>query len=426
MDVKNAFLNGDLNEEVYMKPPHGVPPQSGEVFVTSLGFVSSHHDSTLFVKRLSIGRIFLSLYVDDMIITGDDYNELESLKAELSHRFVMKYLGLLCYFLGSKVAISPKGYLLSQSKYIVDLFDRARMTDNKIGDIPIDVKAKYTPIDGDHLPYPKLRAYCDADWASDYVTRKSTTGFYVFLGVIPGRVLVTPGSVVVTPGSYSYYYCDHWTLGFETMFLDNCICHCDLEQTSSTTPVTTLPLPSVSTIPTAPLPQIITPIPTPTITTDAPTITTAVSESDALSIVQLRVAKLEKDVSKLKKIDISAEALAALKTQVPSVIDNYLRFKVGDIFQKELKKHTLALIEDENAMDKGVADISKKTKRRRTKESESSKKPSTTKETPKGKAPSKGSKTGKSASAKEPVEEPIVEVVMDDAGDYVVNDDDQP
>ncbi|GJT37675.1 hypothetical protein Tco_0937540 [Tanacetum coccineum] len=85
-----------------------------------------------------------------------------------------------------------------------------------------------------------------------------------------------------------------------------------------------------------------------------------------------------------------------------------------------------ALIEDENAMDKGVADIGKKTKRSRTKESESSKKPSTTKETPKGKASSKGSKTGKSASAKEPVEEPIAEVIMDDAGNDVVHDDDQP
>ncbi|GJZ01211.1 hypothetical protein Tco_0519172, partial [Tanacetum coccineum] len=68
----------------------------------------------------------------------------------------------------------------------------------------------------------------------------------------------------------------------------------------------------------------------------------------------------------------------------------------------------------------------KKTKRRRTKESKSSKKPFTTKETPKGKTPSKGSKTGKSASAKELVKEPIAEVVMDDAGEDVVRDDDQP
>ncbi|GJS72805.1 hypothetical protein Tco_0705646 [Tanacetum coccineum] len=67
-----------------------------------------------------------------------------------------------------------------------------------------------------------------------------------------------------------------------------------------------------------------------------------------------------------------------------------------------------------------------KTKRRRTKESKSSKKPSTTKETPKGKAPSKGSKTNKSALVKEPVKEPIAVVVMDYAGDDVVHDDDQP
>ncbi|GKC95154.1 hypothetical protein Tco_1160596 [Tanacetum coccineum] len=64
--------------------------------------------------------------------------------------------------------------------------------------------------------------------------------------------------------------------------------------------------------------------------------------------------------------------------------------------------------------------------RRRTKESESTKKPSTTTETPKGKALSKGSKTGKSASTKELVEEPIVEVVMNDASKDVVRDDDQP
>ncbi|GKB19232.1 hypothetical protein Tco_0853155 [Tanacetum coccineum] len=90
-------------------------------------------------------------------------------------------------------------------------------------------------------------------------------------------------------------------------------------------------------------------------------------------------------------------------------------------FNKNPTNHALyhalmeALIEDENVMDKGVADTGKKTKRRRTTKSKSSKKPFTTKETSKGKAPSKGSKTGKSATAKEPVKEPIAEVVMDDA-----------
>ncbi|GJX85403.1 hypothetical protein Tco_0336177 [Tanacetum coccineum] len=108
-----------------------------------------------------------------------------------------------------------------------------------------------------------------------------------------------------------------------------------------------------------------------------------------------------------------------------------------------------ALIEDKNVMDKGVADTvqdhkrnhyddeddddedpptgpnqGKQTKRIITKDSESSKKLSTTKETSKGKALSKGSKTSKSASEKEPAEEPISEVVMEDASDDVVYDDD--
>ncbi|GKB49950.1 hypothetical protein Tco_0900703, partial [Tanacetum coccineum] len=242
--------------------------------------------------------------------------------------------------------------------------------------------------------------------------------------------------------------------------------------------VTTLPPPSVSTTPSVPQ-QTTTPIPTPTITTDAPIITTAVSESDALSVVQLRVAKLEKDVSQLKKIDLSLKLLRLLKIK-DHLFRYYLGCKVGDkqtpavdleqeskkspseilkikteqaekqkmlkftikstdqvalkeydqksalyqtmhankSFNRNLANHRLyhdlmeALIDDEN---------SKQTKRKRTKDSESSKKPSTTKETPKGNALSKGSKTGKSAFAKEPVEEPIDEVVIDNAGD-----DDQP
>ncbi|GJV46588.1 hypothetical protein Tco_1431124 [Tanacetum coccineum] len=124
----------------------------------------------------------------------------------------------------------------------------------------------------------------------------------------------------------------------------------------------------------------------------------------------------------------------AKKTELPPTSSSlYLQtMHANKSFNINLANHRLyhdlmeALIEDENAMDKGVANIGKKTKRRRTKESESSKKPSTTKETPKGKAPSKGSKTGKFASAKELVEEPTTEVVMDYAGDDVAHDDDQP
>ncbi|XP_022158866.1 uncharacterized protein LOC111025329 [Momordica charantia] len=170
MDVKNAFLNGDLYEEVYMTPPPDVAHQLGEVcrlrkalyglkqaphawfekfstVITSLGFICSHHDFALFVKCTSACRILLSLNVDDMIITRNDSDGIKSLKSELSRCFAMKDLGMLLYFLGIEVSYSPKGYLLSQSKYIADLFDRARLTDNRIVDTPLEPNARYFLLD---------------------------------------------------------------------------------------------------------------------------------------------------------------------------------------------------------------------------------------------------------------------------------------
>ncbi|GJT21657.1 hypothetical protein Tco_0891594 [Tanacetum coccineum] len=248
-----------------------------------------------------------------------------------------------------------------------------------------------------------------------------------------------------------------------------------VQESPSTAIATTLPPPFVSTTPSVPQPTT-TLIPTPTITTDAPTVTAAVPESNALNAVELRVSKLEKDVFELKTVDRSTEALAILKSQVPFIVDNYLGSKVGDVFQKELKKHTADLIlkyslqqfpESSNkqtptinleqgseksdseilqikreqaekqqkpkftikSTDKGVTNTVKDHKRKHDDDEDDDDETlqlDQTKETLKGKAPSKGSKTGKSAPAKEPVEEPIAEVVMDDVGDDVARDDIQP
>nr|GEZ12028.1 hypothetical protein [Tanacetum cinerariifolium] len=109
-----------------------------------------------------------------------------------------------------------------------------------------------------------------------------------------------------------------------------------VQESPSIATATTLLPPFVSTTPFVPQ-QTTTPIPTPTITIDAPTITTTVLESNPLTVVELKVAKLEKNVSELKNVDHSTVALAIVKSQVPSVVDNYLGSKQ---FPESTKKQT--------------------------------------------------------------------------------------
>nr|GEV52601.1 hypothetical protein [Tanacetum cinerariifolium] len=175
--------------------------------------------------------------------------------------------------------------------------------------------------------------------------------------------------------------------------------------------------------------QTTTPIPTPPITTDALTITTIVPEFDALSTVQLRDylgTKLDDSLHKVQTLIINLEQESE---KSPSKICKIKRVHTEK--QKMLKytiKSTDKAHDDEDPL--AGPNQGNKTKRRRTKESESSKKPFTAKETSKGKAPSKNPKTGKSATAKDPIDEPTAEVEMDDvvntATKDVVHDAKQP
>lgn len=172
-DVKNAFLHGDLGEEVYMEPPHGFSKDFGDQHVCRLkkalyglkqsprawfgrftvamkmwGYRQSNGDHTLFIKRRRGHVTCLIIYVDDIVITGDDSDEIQRLKKSLFTEFEMKDLGNLKYFLGIEVLRSQKGIFISQRKYILDLLAETGMLDCKPAETPIVVNHGLQIVEG--------------------------------------------------------------------------------------------------------------------------------------------------------------------------------------------------------------------------------------------------------------------------------------
>ncbi|RVW85510.1 Retrovirus-related Pol polyprotein from transposon RE1 [Vitis vinifera] len=151
LDIKNAFLNGDLEEEVYMEIPPGFEESMAK---NQLGYKQGQADHTLFVKKSHAGKMaILIVYVDDIILSGNDMEELQNLKKYLSEEFEVKDLGNLKYFLGMEVARSRKGIVVSQRKYILDFLKETCMLGCKPIDTPMDSQKKLgiekesTPVD---------------------------------------------------------------------------------------------------------------------------------------------------------------------------------------------------------------------------------------------------------------------------------------
>ncbi|RVW29045.1 Retrovirus-related Pol polyprotein from transposon RE1 [Vitis vinifera] len=116
-DVKNAFLHGDLDEEIYMNTHRDLR----ETRVTSLG-TNKAKVTTLFIKHSAArGVTALLVYVDDIMVTGNDEREKHEVKHRLAIGFKIKELGKLKYFLSIEVAYSAQGIFISQQKYVTDL-----------------------------------------------------------------------------------------------------------------------------------------------------------------------------------------------------------------------------------------------------------------------------------------------------------------
>jgi hypothetical protein len=214
-----------------------------------MGYKQCNGDHTVFYRHSGRKISVLAVYVDDIIITGDDEREIIRLKENLSKKFEVKDLGQLRYFLGIEIARNPKGIVLSQRKYVLDLLNETGMLGCRPASTPIDLNHKLCAESGNpvnkeryqrlvgrliylchtrpdisyavsvvsrymhdprsgHLDvvYRILRylknspgkglmfkshghlnveGYCDADWASCLDDRRSTSGYCIFVGGEP-------------------------------------------------------------------------------------------------------------------------------------------------------------------------------------------------------------------------------------------------
>ncbi|RVW29686.1 Retrovirus-related Pol polyprotein from transposon TNT 1-94 [Vitis vinifera] len=232
MDVKTAFLNGDLNEEVYMEQPEGfvllgnenkvcklvkslyglkqAPKQWHEKFdhaILSDGFRHNNVDKCLYSKTCDDYMVIVCLYVDDMLILSDDMKGIIETKRFLSSTFKMKDLGEVDTILGIKVKRNSGGYALNQTHYIEKVVSKFSHLKIKDANTPFDSSIKLEKNDGRsmaQLEYAsaigslmyaaqctradisfavsKLR-YSDASWISSVGDNLSTTGWCLHLVV---------------------------------------------------------------------------------------------------------------------------------------------------------------------------------------------------------------------------------------------------
>ncbi|RDX76692.1 putative mitochondrial protein, partial [Mucuna pruriens] len=104
----------------------------------SLEYRQSQGDHTLFIEHSPDGKLTLLLvYIDDMIVTGDDEIEKLTLKEKLATQFETKELGKLKYFLGIEVAYSKQGIFISQRKYVLDILIETGKLGCKSSRVPI-------------------------------------------------------------------------------------------------------------------------------------------------------------------------------------------------------------------------------------------------------------------------------------------------
>lgn len=191
--MNNAFLNGSLAEEVYTQQPPGfiatdtslvcklnkaiyglkqAPRAWFERLASTLhmfGFHTSKCDPSLFTLTKPTYTIFMLVYVDDIIVTGNSSSHIQQLVSQLHEQFSLRQLGQLDYFLGIEVPhLSNGGLFLSQTKYIRSLLAKTNMSDVKSLLTPMVTNLKLTRLGSNYLQDPTY--YRSVVGALEYAT----------------------------------------------------------------------------------------------------------------------------------------------------------------------------------------------------------------------------------------------------------------
>nr|GEU53519.1 putative ribonuclease H-like domain-containing protein [Tanacetum cinerariifolium] len=151
-EIQNHSTTSAEAPNISATPEHPVPNMISEdprawfgrftLAIKRYGFKQSNSEHTRFLKNKKNHVTCLIIYVDDMVITGNDEEEIKRLKEGLFIEFKMKDLGNLKYFLGIEVLRSPKGIFIFQKKYILDLLAEIGMINCKPADTPMMVNHK--------------------------------------------------------------------------------------------------------------------------------------------------------------------------------------------------------------------------------------------------------------------------------------------
>ncbi|GJR78475.1 zinc finger, CCHC-type containing protein [Tanacetum coccineum] len=169
LDVKSAFLHGDLKEEVYVIQPEGfmMRQDQGKVYrlikalyglrqaprawnikldntLQSLDFKKCALEQAIYTKTSKDSTLLIGVYVDDLIITGTPKKEIDKFKAQMEEKFEMSDLGLLAYYLGREVTQTNSDISIKQSAYASKILKEAGMIDCNETLIPMDPGTRLT------------------------------------------------------------------------------------------------------------------------------------------------------------------------------------------------------------------------------------------------------------------------------------------